>query len=381
MAGMTVPVPLPEADEVDLTPPSAELVELIGRGVATATAPPGGLVPLQRMLLKAVSKEMTGHQVDPEGLAPLGPEGLAEALRRRNLEFRTRITHLLILCELVLTPLPDEVSRRVGECAAALGFHDGMIQVSRDYAAGSRGLAAVDFDRNGYTADWSEEQSAALHTSRPLDMPWDFDAADSALAARWASLEQLAPNSLGRQVLDFYRARGFIVPGLPGSAPPYLAQHDWVHVLGDYGTTVEAEIEVFGLIARAIPDPRGFSLLAMVISLFETGVMERGAGLFQADAHHLSRAGVAERLADAMRRGAQCGRDLMAVDYFDMAGMEVDAARNELGIVAKSADAIDAGSVGPWEPGGISPFQLSAGRALAEQEGREYDSLGATPPV
>ena len=379
MAEVTVPLPGP--DEVDLNPAALAEVELVSRGIATAVAPPDGLTPLQRMLIKAMAKQMTGYQVDPVGLPPLGPDELAHALRRRNHEYRTRITHLLILGELVLAPLPPEVCQRVNACAMALGVDDGMIKVSRDYAAGSLGLAAFDFDRNGYTAEWSEEHSTMLHTSTPLEDAWDFDVKDAALAARWAALEQLPSKALGRRVFDFYRARGFVFPGLPGSAPPYLAQHDWVHVLADYGTTVEAEIEVFGLIARAIPDPRGFSLLAMVISLFETGYLATGAGLFRSDLHHLSREGVAERLADAMRRGARCGCDLMAVDWFRYAELDVEEARQELGIVPKSDDALAAGSVGPWEPGGISEFQLGAGRAMAEQEGRQYDALGAAPPT
>jgi hypothetical protein len=101
-----------------------------------------------------------------------------------------------------------------------------------------------------------------------------------------------------------YTDRGFVFPGLPGSAPPLLAQHDWVHVLAGYGTALENEIEVFGFIARANDDPRAFSLLAMVISLFEKGYLAAGAGLFEADAGHLRTRAIATRLADAMRRGA-----------------------------------------------------------------------------
>ena len=127
---------------------------------------------------------------------------------------------------------------------------------------------------------------------------------DPELAARWCALELLPADTLGRRVTELYRARGFAYPGLPGSAPPLLAQHDWVHVLADYGTCVESELEVFAFIARANDDPRGFGLLAMVVSLFETGALAQGAGLFEAYPGQLSHAGVAVRLADAMRRGA-----------------------------------------------------------------------------
>ena len=121
---------------------------------------------------------------------------------------------------------------------------------------------------------------------------------------KWCALEALPVGTLGRGVADFYRDRGFVYPGLPGSAPPLLAQHDWVHVLAGYGTTLENELEVFAFIARANDDPRGFSLLAMIVSLFETGNLATGAGLFEANPGHLHETGMAVRIADAMRRGA-----------------------------------------------------------------------------
>jgi hypothetical protein len=50
--------------------------------------------------------------------------------------------------------------------------------------------------------------------------------------------------------------------------------------------------------------------------------------------------------------------------------------RKELMLPSKSKEALVAGSVGPWEAGGISPFQLNSGRKLAEAEGREYVGPG-----
>lgn len=147
-------------------------------------------------------------------------------------------------------------------------------------------MAAVDFERSGYTAGWSPERSRALHTKAELSEGRASADDDVDLAARWRSLADLPADTLGRRVHEFYRARGFAVPGSPGSAPPLLAQHDWVHVLAGYGTKVEAELEVFAFIARPNDDPRGFSLLAMVVSLFETGHLTAGAGLFEAFPGH-----------------------------------------------------------------------------------------------
>src|SRR5262249_41682869 len=154
--------------------------------------------------------------------------------------------------------------------ASELGVNNDMVQVARRLAHGSLGLALVDFERSGYLDGWEQRSSAALHTSRALSQAWEQCVHDDALAARWHALGDLPADTIGRRVASFYEARGFAVPGTHGSAPPLLAQHDWVHVLADYGSTVESEIEVFAFIARANDDPRAFSLLAQIVCLFET---------------------------------------------------------------------------------------------------------------
>jgi hypothetical protein len=348
--------------------------------MATAVAPPGGLTRTQQLLMKAVFLAMTTHPATLDA-QPLDPDDFAACLGHRNLAFRTRIVQIMILLALVLKPLPEEVAERLTRFAAEVGVEEGMLAVAREWAAGSLGLAAIDFERNGYTAAWDPADATELHTSAPLASAWEAAVADPVLAGRWAALEQLPEGTLGRRVTELYRARGFTYPGLPGSAPPLLAQHDWVHVLAGYGTTVESELEVFAFISRANDDMRGFSLLAMVVSLFETGYLSRDAGLFEASPGHLSaQEGMAERVADAMRRGALCAGsvDFLRTDWFDLADLTVDAARGHFAVPDKSPEAVAAGSTGPWEPGGITPFQVRAGTALADREGRTYDPFGAS---
>ncbi len=383
-----MPVPLPGPREVRLTPPDATEVQTTACGVASIVAGPGGLTPLQRTLIDALFPAMTGHAVDLDACRPMSAHDLALALAPRDLAFRTRGVQIMLLCALVLRPLPEVVAAQIVEAARELCVDEGMVDVAREFAAGSLGLAAFDFERNGYTSTWSAEDASVLHASGSWQSAWDVSVTDTELAARWEALAELPAGTLGRGVWDLYQARGFTVPGTPGSAPPLLAQHDWVHVLADYGTTVESEIEVFGLIARANDDMRAFSLLAMVISLFETGYLRAGAGLFQSSPGHLTaHPDLAVRLSDGMRRGALShdrvtgshSVDFLRVDWFDLAAMEVAEARERFSLAAKSPRAMTAGSVGPWEPGGISPFQMNAGRELAARLGRTYDPLGAAP--
>jgi hypothetical protein len=341
---------------------------------------------LQRLLIDSVTEAMTGFVVDAAMVEPVTAEDFARGLARRNEGFRSRMLQMMLLGALVLRPIPNDVTDRVGEFARALCIDDGMLEVAQRFAAGQLGLAAFDFQRNGYTADWSPERSAALHTSASLQDAWSQSVNDAALAEQWTGLELLPPDTIGRRLFEFYEARGFEFPGRPGSAPPLLAQHDWVHVLADYGTRVESELEVFAFIARANDDPRGFSLLAMVVSLFETGYLRSGAGLFEAFPGQLSQQGMAVRMADAMRRGALGhGRDgapdvdFMALDWFALAEHDIDELRTEFGIPPKSDRALAAGSVGPWSPGGISDYQWETARARAEAAGRVYEPHGASP--
>jgi len=373
-----VGVPLPSEADTDLLPPDAAQAAVVSRAIAAAAAPVPGLTATQRLVVEAVVSAMTGH---PAALdePPVGPEELAEALGRRDLAFRTRIVQNMILVALILRPIPEEVVARVESYAAALNVEEAMVRVAHRFAQGSLGLAAFDFQRNGYTATWAEEDARILHASVQLADPWDVALHDPDLYTRWQALEGLPEGSLGRRVTEFYRARGFTYPGRLGSAPPLLAQHDWVHILADYGTTVESELEVFAFIARANDDQRGFSLLAMIVSLFETGYLRTGAGLFEASPGHLSKSGMAVRLADAMRRGALCegSVDFLRTDWFDLAGAGVEEARRHFGVPPKAEIARQAGAVGPWEAGGISPFQVASGMALASAEGRTYEAYGA----
>jgi hypothetical protein len=61
--------------------------------------------------------------------------------------------------------------------------------------------------------------------------------------------------------------------------------------------------------------------------------------------------------------------------------MSVEDVRAHFCVSPKSAGAIEAGSVGPWELGGISPFQERSGRALAASLGRPYEAFGAAPAI
>ena len=299
---------------------SADEATLIARGIASAVAPIEGISATQVSLLGAVHSALTGHPVDVAGLEPLGPDELAEALAARPTELRHRVVHLMVLGELILRPIPPEVARRVEVYARALGIDDRFVRVARRYAQGAFGLAWLDLHHSGFAEHWERARKDQLRTRVRLEDQLAAGVEDRELAERWMSFSDLEPGTLGRGVWDMYRSRGFGLPGSIGGASAYLAQHDFVHVLADYGTNLDGELEVFALIGRADPDPKGFAWLATLVGLFETGYVA-DAGFFSGDLRerHLDTVEMHLRLADALRRGrdtcGQLGIDLLDIDF------------------------------------------------------------------
>jgi len=352
-----------------------EEVRLVARGIATAVAPEDGLTDVQADLLEAIASALTGVDVDYRSLEPLGRDELAAVLRNRDLEYRQRIVHHMVLAELVLRPIPTVVAHRVAQYAEALGVRDDFVRVARRFAQGAHALAWKDLQRNGFVehvqagGEGEVRQGVAKDGMAPA--PFSPAEIDPELEARWQGFAQLAPETLGYQVWDMYDGRGFRLPGSPGGAPRYLAQHDFVHVLADYGTNLKGEIEVFAFIGRADPDPKGFAWLATLTGLFETGYI-KSTGFFDRDVRErvIQAPGMHRRVADAIWRGKQVCManqlDLFEYDFYAVADRPVDEVRTLLSIPPKGADALVAGSAGLFDEAGMSELQR---QVLAQRRG------------
>ena len=234
---------------------------------------------------------------------------------------------------------------------------------------------------------WDPAHSAALHTSSELADAWDDvrrrRVARAALGGAARSPRGHA-RPRGREVLRRARASSF--PGRPGSAPPLLAQHDWVHVLADYGSTVECEIEVFAFVSRGRTTIRAGSRCSRWSSACSRpATWPRGAGLFEYDRG----SSVARGHGDPPRRRDAAGRAVRvrtaAVPTCSRTtGSPTPRVRSptcgpsSASCRSRSSRSSRARSTA-WEPGGISPYQYECGRKAAEAAGREYDSYGARP--
>lgn len=345
----------------------------VARGIATAIAPEGGLEAVQRSLLGEVSAALLGHAVDYGTVEPLSPGEMASLLASRSPMFRHRIVHLMVLGELILRPIPPEVARRVAQYADALGVDDKFVRVARRYAQGAFGLAWVDLHRSGFAEHWESARRDQLKTEVRLADQLSPGVVDPVLEARWSAFESMPVGTLGRSLWEMYRGRGFAIPGSVGGASAYLAQHDFVHVLADYGTNLNGELEVFALIGFADPDPKGFAWLTTLVGLFETGYVA-DAGFFTGDLRErrLDSPAMHVRLADAMARGAAIrqavGVDLLDVDFHEFATRSVDEARAALSFPPKSDRAVASGSSGAFDLDGMSVIQQAYATSLTRDD-------------
>ena len=292
-----------------------------------------------------------------------------ESINRLREEFmdvsepvRHRLFQLFTLTELVLDPLPEQATETLKHSAEALGIEDDFIEIAREYSQGAYGIAASDLARKGYIGnpDLVKQGGEMMHVHKTLTDPFEVDEDDPELLNQWLALEHCPKGSLGRYIWEYYQGRGFVFTGQKGSVNPSIAQHDWIHLLCDYNTTIEGELEVFSFIGSAIPDIKGFSFLVAIVSLFETGRLESwGGGVLNADKGHLDLPGMPERVADAIRRGRMCNRDVMyGIDYFNYKDMPIDEVRRRLNIVEKDEE-LD--SPGVWHPNGITTYQREHG--------------------
>lgn len=277
-------------------------------------------------------------------------------------EVRHRLFQLFTLVELVLDPMPEKATETLKYVANSLNINDEFIEIAREYSQGAYGIAATDLHRKGYMGnpDLVKQGGSMMRVNKNLTDPFENDEDDPELLQQWKDLEKCNAGTLGRNIWEYYQGRGFVFTGQKGSVNPTIAQHDWIHLLCDYNTTIEGELEVFSFIGSAIPDVKGFSFLVAIVSLFETGRLESwGGGVLNADKGHLDLPGMPERLADAIRRGRICNKDVMyGIDYFKYKDQPIETIRKELNIVPKDKDV---NSPGVWHPDGITSYQRENG--------------------
>jgi hypothetical protein len=323
---------------LDVHPATREQAVVCLRGIVGALTPGGGaLEPVQLGTLRAIATELWDCDLDPAAVKPAGPEEVAAALAepwRRH-----RLVQLMVTLELLLHPLPRRVGREVARYARELGVDEPTVHAARRLAAHQTALMYACIQRNSwYPAQTRREiRHGELAEVVRSKLAYYGLGHDERLARRWRALGGCPEGSWGRGVFDFYRDNGFPFPGEPHGIYEVGARHDWVHVLTDYGTSPEGEIDVFAFIAAAMPDTQGFILLVVTLGIFQNGSIRHmfGKRVPCAGTDALAAELAPRRFADALRRGEACTVDVLGLDHFAHAREPLAAVRERFNVLPR----------------------------------------------
>ena len=316
---------------------SPDHAETVARAVVGACRLDGWAAPVQPRLLHTLFNRLLGKDFDFEKLSPVAPADVANVLRTQA--ERDEVIQLMVVMEILANPLPPELAQSVASWARALGVHERALTYVRDVAHGETAKAVHDFYRLNWIGDLDRrapEFKALLR--RVGDNAYAMTAGvNTTEAARWERLGTNPHGSIGHTLSEFYSLRGFKLPGQEGAVNEAVAQHDWLHVLADYGTTPLGELEVISFQAAASRTPGGVLGLVGALALFESGLMPASLLVKDQPGHALDAPGALDRIAEAVARGAACRADLLLdVDFFKYAAEPLNDVRARFGVPPKS---------------------------------------------
>ncbi len=319
---------------------SLDQAPLLAAAVVGACRGEGWLNPLQPRFLGVLFDRLLGFKADFDRLAPCTPEEVLQALP--TAEQRLELVELMVTLEMLCDAIPAELEASIEHWAAILGVDDRSLRLARDLAAHASAQALLDF----YRYNWVGEQhrlNPAFEGLLARHGKWAYALTvepDPAEASRWRALEHCQAGSIGRALWDFYQQRGFGFPGEPGAANAALARHDWLHVLAEFDTTPIGELEVTAFQAAASTLPGATLGFIGAVSILQTGLLP--SLVVPPGRHHaLDAPGGPERIADAIRRGRACRRDVFReIDFFAVADDPLPSCRSRWGIPEKQWSAV-----------------------------------------
>lgn len=307
---------------------------------------------LQPRFLGILFKELLHYDGDFLTLPPVSSLEVANSLPTNsmlsfpplcpvnNLYKREELIDLMVMTEMLCNPVPPELAQSIEHWAEKLGIQNQRLVVARDMAKGATARAEADFWRNvlGEPNMKSPDFPDILrrYGTRAYGLTEEENLVET---ARWEALRDCPQGSLGRVLWEFYKKRGFLFPGTIGGVNTALAHHDWIHVLSDTDSNGIGEIEVFAFAAASSASPAATMAFLGHLSIFQAGFLIHVIKGEQYQGHDLDTPEGPMRVADAIRRGKACTKDLMiGLDPFAYANQSLEALRVQWNILPRSSD-------------------------------------------
>jgi len=313
--------------------PAAGLLGL--RAMKTIVSAAGPMGPSQRAMMEAARKVILRLDADIDALQPVTPAELAAGFPMPELR-QQFINGALVISLADGVPAPETVAK-VAAFAEALGVDTPALTDLRRLAEHHMLVFKIDFLRRSQIAGIMKNQ---LEQKGPLGLVKSVLTMrglmeDPALTARYRAWEKLPADTLGHRLIAFYDKNGFSLPGERKGFPEAGLWHDLCHLLGDYGTDPEGEVQVAAF-SSGFMKTRPIYIVLFAVMIFSTGVNVRPSAEDFTTIGVLGKPGMAERMFAAIERGAQVNQDLSDKwDYWAYADLPIDEVRRRLNILPK----------------------------------------------
>ena len=313
--------------------PAAGLLGL--RAMKTIVSAAGPMGASQRAVMEAAKKVILRLDADIDALQPVTPAELAAGFPVPELR-QQFINGALVISLADGVPAPETVAR-IAAFAEALGVDTPALTDLRRLAEHHMLIFKIDFLRRSQIAGIMKNQ---LEQKGPLGLVKSVLTMrglmeDPALAARYRAWAKLPADTLGHQLIAFYDKNGFSLPGERKGFPEAGLWHDLCHLLGDYGTDPEGEVQVAAF-SSGFMKTRPIYIVLFAVMIFSAGVNVRPSAEDFTTIGVLGKPGMAERMFAAIERGAQVNQDLSDKwDYWAYADLPIDEVRRRLNILPK----------------------------------------------
>jgi hypothetical protein len=288
--------------------PSAEHALAGLRAIKTVLTAAGPLDSTRSALIAASQKYVLRTNHDLDGLEPITPEALADAIAGRRL--RDQLARALCLYVMI----PDAPARAEVDAAQrfvrALGGASDALERMRAMYEHRMVLLRFDAVRTSFMGDSTRRKLKDEGFLGVLANIGEILGVheDAAVAARYRALADCPEGSLGRAFHAFYTERGFPFPGERGGAPESIVAHDLTHVLTGFSTDLPSEACVTAFQAGYRKEGPFAGLLFVLLNMEKGVKMTR---LAPGAAHMFGEPGMAERIVSAWKRGTEVTIDLV----------------------------------------------------------------------
>jgi len=271
------------------------------RALRTVALCDGELHAIERAFLDSVQKYILHTSYDLDELSMITPEELSEVVTES--EFVERLIRALVFVALIDGEASDVEDELVSAYAKALKADRAPVKELHRIAHHRLGLLRLDIARRGFIGERGKQHLARKGFRGFVEAMRAITGRETlALAEKYRALREYPDGTLGREYARFIDANEFAFPGEVGGPPEPIVFHDCVHVLAEYGTSAEEEVQVVAFQAGAQSFDPFFSLM-FVFAQFHLGIqISPIAGV---DTDKID----PETFFAAFVRGTKCSRD------------------------------------------------------------------------